>query len=197
MIASVRGTVVHLGASQAIVEVGGIGFAVLATPATLSELREGSEALLTTSLVVREDSLTLYGFAEDDERQVFEILQSVSGVGPRLALGILAVHTPNALRHAVANEDAAALQRVSGIGKKGAQRILLDLGTKLGPPTGEAQAVAPGTPQAHDSDVVDALIGLGWPERDARMAYESALSAQPEASIPVLLKSSLQILGAR
>ncbi|MGO1592079.1 MAG: Holliday junction branch migration protein RuvA [Ancrocorticia sp.] len=195
MIASLHGTVLRVGTSQAVIDVGGVGLAVSATPSTLSQLREGSSAMLFTSLVVREDSLTLFGFAEEDERETFDILQGVSGVGPRLALAVLGVHTPDALRSAVANEDAAALQRVSGIGKKGAQRLLLELGNKLGPATGAAPTGP--APSSGESDVVEALIGLGWLERDARSAYESAASAQPDAGVAALLRASLQILGAR
>lgn len=195
MIATVRGRVLQLDGTSAIVEVGGVGFAVHATPTTLSTMREGTEVLLHTSMVVREDSLTLYGFADADEKATFDILQGVSGVGPRLALGILAVHTPDALRRAVSAKDEAALQRVSGIGKKGAQRLILELGTKLGPEVGSdpGQVATP----AASSDVVDALVGLGWPERDAFAAYESAAAATPDGDVATLLRASLQILGAR
>src|SRR5690606_15961431 len=136
---------------HAVVTVGGVGMLVYATPTTLAGLTVGSTARLATSLVVREDSLTLYAFADDDERAVFETLQTVSGIGPRLALAMLAVHTPEALREALAAEDTAALMRVPGIGRKGAQRILLELGDKLGPPSG---AVAPTPLAATGSDEV-------------------------------------------
>ncbi|MDN6487088.1 Holliday junction branch migration protein RuvA [Ancrocorticia populi] len=196
MIASVHGTVAHVGIAQAVIEVGGVGLAVLATPTTLSGLREGAPARLATSLVVREDSLTLFGFSDDDERDTFNILQGVSGVGPKVALNVLSVHTPDALRTAVANKDSAALQRVSGIGKKGAERLLLELGNKLGPATGVgARPAAPAN--ALESDVVEALVGLGWPERDAHAAYESAAATETDGSVAGLLRSSLQILGAR
>lgn len=195
MIAMLRGTVLCMDGATATIDVGGVGFAVHATPTTLATLREGVEAALQTSLVVREDSLTLFGFADADEKATFEVLQGVSGVGPRLALGILAVHTPDALRRAVASQDETALQRVSGIGKKGAQRLILELGTKLGPEVGAGPA-APQAPAA-GADVVDALVGLGWPERDSFAAYESAVAAQPEGTVATLLRASLQILGAR
>ncbi len=195
MIASVHGTVLRIGTSRVVIDVGGIGLSIFATPTTLSGLREGNTVTLFTSLVVREDSLSLFGFADEDERETFDILQGVSGVGPKLALAVLSVHAPDALRAAVASEDAAALQRVSGIGKKGAQRLLLELGNKLGPATGTIPAVS--VPKASESDVVDELVGLGWPERDARAAYESAAASEPDASVALLLRSSLQILGAR
>src|SRR3954454_142951 len=134
MIAFVSGQVTAAGPDGAVVDVGGGGLSVLCTPATLASLRVGERAHVPTSLVVREDSLTLYGFADDDERSVFELLQTASGVGPRLALAMLAVHTPNALRRAVATKDVTALTKVPGIGRKGAQRIVLELKDRLGLP---------------------------------------------------------------
>ena len=127
MIASVRGRVLAVRLDCAVIEVGGVGLLVLATPATLAGLRIGDEAELATSLVVREDSLTLFGFADADERDVFETVQTVSGIGPRLALAMLAVHAPDGLRAAVAAQDLTALIKVPGIGRKGAQRIVLEL----------------------------------------------------------------------
>ena len=141
MIASVTGAVQAVRLDAAVVEVGGVGMLVQATPATLAGLRAGQQATLHTSLVVREDSLTLYGFTDADEREVFEVLQTVSGVGPRLALAMLAVHSPDGLRRAVADEDYATLQRVPGIGRKGAQRIVLELGDRLGVPAPAAGAL--------------------------------------------------------
>ncbi len=132
MIAFVAGRVAALAPDGAVVEVGGVGLSVQCTPGTLARLRVGEAAQLPTSLVVREESLTLYGFADDDERTVFELLQTASGVGPRLAQAMLAVHPPDALRRAVATEDLGALMLVPGIGKKGAQRIVLELKDRLG-----------------------------------------------------------------
>jgi holliday junction DNA helicase ruvA len=195
MIATVRGTVVALGPASAVVEASGVGYAVQATPSTLAGLREGVEVLLHTSLVVREDSMTLFGFADRDEREVFEVLQSVSGVGPRLALAMLATLAPDALRRAVACGDVAALQRVPGIGKKGAQRLVLELGAKLGPErSGRAD---PGESATVSGDVVEALVGLGWSERDAAAAVAEAGGDSPEAGLPELLRASLRVLGAR
>lgn len=194
MIASVRWTVESVRLDSAVVEVGGVGLRLQATPSTLAGLRTGTEARLATALVVREDSLTLFGFAEDDEREVFEILQTVSGVGPRLALAVLAVHEPDALRTAVAAEDVAALTRVPGIGKKGAQRILLEIGDKLGPARGEVRAA----PVATDSqpEVVEALVQLGWSAKAAEDAVTTVL-AQPAADrdVAAVLRSALQHLG--
>ena len=144
MIASLRGRVVSVRLDAVVLEVGGVGLLVQATPGTLAELRPGQEAQLSTSMVVREDALTLFGFADDDERDVFEIVQTVSGIGPRLALAMLAVHTPEGLRTAVAAQDLTALMRVPGIGRKGAQRIVLELTDRLGAPS--TRPVSSGSP---------------------------------------------------
>lgn len=197
MIASITGPVEALGLDQVVVTVGGVGMRAHATPATLAGLAVGRDARLATSLVVREDSLTLYGFADDDERDVFETLQTVSGVGPRLALAMLAVHTPDGLRRAVAGEDLAALQRVPGIGRKGAQRIVLEIGEKLGPPTGATEAAAPAVaPGGRAPAVVEALVQLGWSEKVAESAVAAVLDApEAPAEVPVILRSALQHLG--
>ena len=134
MIAHLRGTVAGVAPDGAVIEVGGVGMRVQCTPGTLATLKPGEPAQVATSLVVREDSLTLYGFSSDDERNVFELLQTASGVGPRLALAMLAVHAPDALRRAVSTEDLGALTMVPGIGRKGAQRIVLEMKDRLGPP---------------------------------------------------------------
>jgi holliday junction DNA helicase RuvA len=198
MIASVTGTVEGVGLDHAVVTVGGVGMLVQATPTTLAGLTVGREARLATSLVVREDSLTLFGFADDDERAVFETLQTVSGVGPRLALAMLAVHTPDGLRRAVAGEDLAALQRVPGIGRKGAQRIVLEIGEKLGPPlgTGPGSAPAAAPEPARAPEVVEALVQLGWSEKIAAGAVGAVLDAeQAPADVPAILRAALQHLG--
>ncbi|RPF28507.1 Holliday junction branch migration protein RuvA [Georgenia muralis] len=199
MIAAVTGTVESVTLDRAVVTVGGVGMLVHATPTTLAGLRVGDRTRLATTLVVREDSLTLFGFADDDEREVFETLQTVSGVGPRLALAMLAVHTPDGLRRAVAAEDLAALQRVPGIGRKGAQRIVLEVGTKLGTPGGTGAEPAP-APAAADGapDVVEALVQLGWTEKVAAGAVESVLTADDAPSdVPAILRAALQSLGGQ
>lgn len=193
MIASVRGVVASVRLDAAVVLVGGVGMLVQATPSTLASLRAGQEAELATSLVVREDSLTLFGFADTDERDVFETLQTVSGIGPRLALAMLAVHTPDGLRRAVADEDLVALCRVPGIGRKGAQRIVLDLTDRLGPPAAGRVAAAPaptGSPE-----VVQALVGLGWSARQAADAVGAVGDEHPRADVSVLLRAALRHLG--
>jgi len=172
MIAHLRGTVAGVAPDGAVIEVGGVGMRVQCTPGTLATLRPGEPAQVATSLVVREDSLTLYGFSSEDERNVFELLQTASGVGPRLALAMLAVHAPDALRRAVSTEDLGALSMVPGIGKKGAQRIVLEMKDRLGPP-GDTGDVPPRPAQRAPSwrdQVQSGLVNLGWPARDADQA---------------------------
>jgi Holliday junction DNA helicase RuvA len=194
VIASVAGRVAAVGPDGAVVEVGGVGLAVSCTPGVLARLRVGEAARLSTSLVVREDSLTLYGFADDDERSLFELLQTASGVGPRLAQAILAVHPPVEVRRAVATADIPTLTRVPGIGKKGAERLVLELRDRLGPPeAGEAAAVSV-TPTAPWRDQVrHALVGLGWSAREAEEAVAAvAPDAEAGADLPSLLRAALR-----
>ncbi|MGW5660763.1 Holliday junction branch migration protein RuvA [Streptomyces sp. NPDC003758] len=198
MIAFVSGPVAALAPDSAVVEVGGIGIAVQCTPNTLSGLRLGQQTKLATSLVVREDSLTLYGFADDDERQVFELLQTASGVGPRLAQSMLAVHSPDALRRAVATGDEKALVAVPGIGKKGAQKLLLELKDRLGEPVGAPAAAAPAASGWRDQ-LHAALVGLGYATREAEEAV-AVVAPQAEAAggtpqVGALLKAALQTLN--
>ncbi|WP_431772991.1 Holliday junction branch migration protein RuvA [Streptomyces cucumeris] len=204
MIAFVSGPVAALAPDTAVVEVGGVGLALHCTPGTLSGLRLGEQTRLATSLVVREDSLTLYGFADDDERQVFELLQTASGVGPRLAQAMLAVHTPDALRIAVSTGDEKALTGVPGIGKKGAQKLLLELKDRLGEPIGSS--AVPGArpaPAAGWSDQLHtALVGLGYAPREADEAVaavtpraEAALADGGVPQVAQLLRAALQTLN--
>jgi Holliday junction DNA helicase RuvA len=204
MIASVRGSVLAVRLDAVVVEVGGVGLLLQATPATLATLRVGAEAQLATSMIVREDSLTLFGFADPDERDVFDTVRTVSGIGPRLALAMLAVHTPDGLRAAVAAEDITALIRVPGIGRKGAQRIVLELTDRLGPPSGPAGEAAPGrliglAASGHDQ-VVEALVGLGWSARQAGEAVAAVTDGEDGAELlrqgtATVLRSALQRLG--
>jgi len=177
MISHLAGTVAAIAPEGAVIEVGGVGLLVQCTPGTLATLRPGEQARVATSLVVREDALTLFGFATDDERDVFVLLQTASGVGPRLALAMLAVFTPDALRRAVLSEDVAALTRVPGIGRKGAQRIVLELAGRLGAPgsgspgdTGAVVATRPSGPTPWRDQVRTGLVSLGWQARDADQA---------------------------
>lgn len=205
MIAFVDGRVDSLGPDSAVVDVGGVGLDVHCTPATLAQLRVGDRARVPTALVVREDSLTLYGFADTDERSVFELVQTASGVGPRLARAMLAVHAPGALRGAVAGEDVAALTKVPGIGRKGAQRIVVELKDRLGPPQGadgedaasSAPAAAPWREQLHG-----ALVNLGWSGREADQAVSAVapeanetLAAGEAPDVSALLRSALRRLS--
>ncbi|MFE5739597.1 Holliday junction branch migration protein RuvA [Streptomyces celluloflavus] len=203
MIAFVSGPVAALAPDTAVVEVGGIGMAVQCTPNTLSGLRVGQPARLATSLVVREDSLTLYGFADDDERQTFELLQTASGVGPRLAQAMLAVHSPDTLRTAVADGDEKTLTAVPGIGKKGAQKLLLELKDRLGAPLGNSRAAIGSAVTAGWRDQLHAaLIGLGYATREADEAVaavapqaEAAVAGGGQPQVPQLLKAALQSLN--
>jgi len=174
MIASVRGVVLSAGLDSAVIEVGGVGLRLHTTAATAASLRPGAEAMLSTTLVVREESLTLYGFADEDERAIFTQVQTVSGVGPRLALAMLAIHAPDGLRRAIGAGDLAALTKIPGIGKKGAERIILELRDKIGVPSAgsPSEARRPAVDQATDQ-VHDALVGLGWSSRQADDAVEA------------------------
>ena len=195
MIASVSGTVTALQADGVIVRVGGVGLAVQTTPGTKARLRVGDEASLATSLVVREDSLTLYGFADDDERAMFELLQTASGVGPRVAQAVLSVHPPDAVRRALLTEDLSALTLVPGIGRKGAQRIVLELKDKVVGPVGPTPGAA--APTWRDT-LSQALVGLGFSGSDADAAVGKLAEAHPEASdadVPALLREGLSLLG--
>jgi holliday junction DNA helicase RuvA len=194
MIASVRGMVAALAPEGAVVEVGGVGLAVQCTPGTLAGLRIGAEARLATSLVVREDSLTLYGFADDDEKHLFELLQTASGVGPRLAQAVLAVLTPDAVRKALANADIVTLTRVPGIGKKGAERLVLELRDRIGP-VPVSVAAPPGI--GWTEQVRQALVGLGWTasQADQAVAAVAESAEDPLPPVPVLLKQAIRLLG--
>ena len=197
MIASVTGQVEHVGLDACVVVAGGLGYRVHTTPATLATVRTGTSATLATSLVVREDSMTLFGFAQAEERDVFELLQTVSGVGPRLALAMLAVHTPDDLRRAVAGEDVKTMTMVPGIGQKGARRIILELGDRLGPATDAPAATAAPAGGAR-TDVVAALTGLGWPAKAAESAVDAVLAADDAAAgadTAAVLRAALQQLG--
>lgn len=199
MIASVHGRVAAVGPDGAVVEVGGVGLAVSCSPGTLARLRVGDTARLSTSLVVREDSLTLYGFANDDERGLFELLQTANGVGPKLAQTILGAYPPREVRRAIATADHNALVKVPGIGRKGAEKIVIELRDRIGAFDGSdgsvelagVTAIAPWKDQ-----VLHALAGLGFPSKDAVEAIEtvSADSAgNPE--VAVILRRTIQLLG--
>lgn len=203
MIASVSGVVAAVSTDTAVIEVGGVGLAVHCAPGTLASLRIGAPARLATSLIVREDSLTLYGFADDDEKSLFELLQTASGIGPRIAQAACAVHSPDVLRKALANGEVGVLVQVPGIGKKGAERLILELRDKVGPvPIGSADA--PRVPRARwPEQIRQALIGLGWSAAQAESAVV-AVAEEVDATVaaggavpavPVLLKQAIRQLG--
>jgi Holliday junction DNA helicase RuvA len=200
LISFLRGTVAHIGLSTAVIDLNGAGMSVNATPQTLSRLRTGEEGKLFTSLIVREDSLTLFGFASDDEREVFDVLLSVSGVGPRLALAVLAVHEPEAIRVAAHTGDSKTFTKVPGIGPKVAGRIVLELAGKL-VPHGTPGAAQPSIPAeaAWKPQVVAAMTSLGGSEKDAAASIDKALADDPEvsfrANVPEILRTTLRWLG--
>jgi Holliday junction DNA helicase RuvA len=211
VISHLDGLVCAIAPEGAVIEVGGVGLLVQATPGTLAALRTGERARLATSLVVREDALTLYGFASDDERDVFELVQTASGVGPRLALAMLASFSPDGLRQAIAAEDVSALTRVPGIGRKGAQRIVLELAGRLGSPAGPAGVMGPlpgagpatGGAGLWRDQVRAGLVNLGWPARDAEQAIAAVaadLAVSPAGTdatvdVSVALRAALRKLS--
>jgi holliday junction DNA helicase RuvA len=201
MIAFVRGTVAEVSLTSAVVEVGGVGLEVNCTPGTLASLRTGASATLPTSMIVREDSLTLFGFLDDDEKALFEMLLTASGVGPKLAQAMLAVLSPDDLRRAVTTEDVKALTRVPGIGQKGAQRVILELKDRIGAPTGtspQRPAGAPAEPPAWRAQVQAGLTGLGWSAKEAEKALDAVAPQAEESGEPdvaALLRAALRSLS--
>ena len=199
MIASVRGTVTAVTLDQVVIEVGGVGLAVRATPSTLAGLRRGEQVRLATTLVVREDSLTLFGFASDAAKELFELVQSVSGVGPKIALALIAVLEPDELRRALASGDYATLTRAPGIGRKGAERLVLELRDKVGVVAGGV-VTGPMAAAAWRPKLAEALVGLGFTvkQADDAMATLAADTDDPavaDGDVGVLLRRALGLLG--
>lgn len=203
MIAFVRGRVAGVSLGSAVLEVGGIGLELQCTPDTLAGLRHGAEVSLPTSMVVREDSLTLFGFADDDEKQMFELVQTASGVGPKLAQAMLAVLRPETLRRAVAGDDVKTLTTVPGIGQKGAQRIILELRDRIGVPGSYAEpGTAPAAPTPGGADwqaqVQTGLVGLGWTAKEADRAITAVAPEAEQSGTPDvarLLRLALRTLS--
>ncbi|MFZ5849284.1 MAG: Holliday junction branch migration protein RuvA [Actinomycetota bacterium] len=201
MIAFVRGTVASVSLTSAVVEVGGVGLELNCTPSTIATLRTGTEATLPTSMIVREDSMTLFGFLDEDEKTLFEMLLTASGVGPKLAQAMLAVLSPDDLRRAVSTEDIKALTRVPGIGQKGAQRIVLELKDRIGAPTGVSmpRAASASAPAAAWRDQVHAgLVGLGWSAKEAEKAVDAVTpqaDGMAEPDVAALLRAALRTLS--
>ncbi|AMB58332.1 Holliday junction branch migration protein RuvA [Microterricola viridarii] len=198
MISSVRGPVLSALGATVIIEVGGVGLAVNVTPATALAARIGQELRLQTTLVVREDALTLYGFDSADELAVFELLTGVTGVGPKSGLGVLAVLSPDQVARAVAEDDDAAFRKVSGIGPKTAKLIVLSLTGKLAVTAASAPGPTSVVPTAVGESVLAALVGLGWSEKVAAPVVELTLAEAGDAdkgSVAVLLRLALGRLG--
>lgn len=196
MIAFVRGTVAAVTLSSAVVEVGGVGLELMCTPGTLAQLRTGRQATLPTSMIVREDSLTLYGFADEEEKTIFELVQTASGVGPKLAQSIIAVLSPDGVRTAIASDDVKTLTKVPGIGQKGAQRIILELKDRIGAPTGAVVAGAASGGAAWREQVHQGLVGLGYNAKDAEKAVDAvADQADGTPDVGALLRAALRTLS--
>jgi Holliday junction DNA helicase RuvA len=196
MIASVRGEVLEVALDHVVIEAAGVGYRVNATPSTLATLRQGSQARLVTAMIVREDSMTLYGFADSDTRDLFLTLLSVSGVGPRLAMATLAVHDVSALRQVLHDGDVAALTRVPGIGKRGAERMVLELRDKVGAVAAGGRGGAPGlNGHAVRGPVVEALVGLGFAAKQAEETTDKVLAGDHDATTSSALRAALSVLG--
>ena len=202
MIQQLRGTVIEAGATTFTIDVGGVGFKALTTPATAAGLRLGEPATVHTSLVVREDSMTLFGFDDPAERDAFELVQTASGVGPKLAVAIVSVLSPPELRQAISSEDLNRLCSVPGIGRKGAQKLVIELKDKV-----LLLAAAEGTPrptavtgQRWREQVAEGLQGLGWSSRDADAACDNVahlVEEEPGIAIGKLMRSALNSLAKR
>ena len=196
MIASVRGEIIEIALDHAVVEAAGVGYKVMATPSTLSTLRRGEDARLITAMIVREDSMTLYGFADGESRDLFSTLLGVSGVGPKIALATLAVYDATSLRQALADGDVTALTRVPGIGKRGAERMVLELRDKIGAVPGAGGSAA-AIGHAVRMPVVEALVGLGFAVKQAEEATDKVLADEPTATTSIALRAALSMLGRK
>lgn len=196
MIAHLHGTVAQVGADDVIIDVGGVGMRVLSVPETTSALTSGHDVTLQTSLVVREDSLTLYGFAETVQRDLFELVQTASGVGPKVARAMLSVLSPEQLTSAIVDADTATLTTVPGIGRKGADRIIIELRDRVNQQPISKPAPASGR-QAH-TQVVEALNGLGWSTSEAAKAVDAVqaeFDTDQNPEVSAMLRRALQLLS--
>jgi Holliday junction DNA helicase RuvA len=196
MIASVRGEVLDIALDHVVIEAAGVGYKVMTTPSTLATLRRGTEARLIIAMIVREDSMTLYGFADAESRDLFSTLLGVSGVGPKIGLATLAVYDAQALRQALADGDVTALTRVPGIGKRGAERLVLELRDKIGPVTPGGGLIGI-SGHAVRAPVVEALVGLGFAAKQAEEATDKVLASEPDATTQTALRSALSLLGKK
>ena len=195
MISAVRGEVLEIALDHTVIEAAGVGYKLMATPATLATLRRGAEARLITAMIVREDSMTLYGFPDPDARDLFLTLIGVSGIGPKIALATLAVYDADALRRALGDGDVTALTRVPGIGKRGAERMVLELRDKIGAVGATTGAVTGGNGHAVRSPVVEALVGLGFAVKQAEETTDKVLTDVPDATTSSALRAALSRLG--
>nr|WP_255549502.1 Holliday junction branch migration protein RuvA [Corynebacterium sp. TAE3-ERU12] len=197
-----RGEVIDKNLTTAVIECAGVGHLVHATPRTLATLSRGAEAFLLTTLVVREDSMTLYGFATSDERRMFDVLQSVSKLGPRMAMSILEVLDPSEIATAVAREDAKTLARANGVGVRMANRMVVELAEKVdefavapSPAADIADVTNLAAPAADIDQVVEALVGLGFNASEAESAATQAAGANSQADTSTVLRAALKVLG--
>jgi Holliday junction DNA helicase RuvA len=199
MIAQLTGTVAAVGESYAVVDVSGVGYAVHAGAHTLANLKVGSETVLAISTIVREDSITLHGFNTAEERDLFELLQSAQRIGPRIARDAIEVLSPDALRYAIATGDTATLSRIPGVGKKGAERIVLDLADKIGPvDIGGVPKQAGSRPGGWRTQVSQGLQALGWSAKEADTAIAKLDAEGADGTdVPTLLKQAIRLLGKR
>lgn len=195
MIAHLRGSVATVSLNSAVLDLQGVGYHVMCTPSTIADLRIGQEATLWTSMVVREDSMTLYGFANTEARELFGLLQTVSGVGPRLAMATLAVLEPDALRAALAEGNTTALTRVPGIGKRGAERMIVELRDKVAAFAGAGETTTAASASPIRGQIVEALVGLGFTAKQAEPATDTVLADDPGAEVSTALRAALKLLG--
>lgn len=198
MIAQLTGSVAAVGESYAVIDVGGVGYAVHAGASTLANLRVGSQAVLHVSTSVREDSITLFGFNSPSERDLFELLQTAQKIGPRIARDAVETLRPDVIRHAIATGDTATLSRIPGVGKKSAERIVLDLADKIGPIDTAQPRPAGSRPGGWRTQVSQGLQALGWSAKDADTAIEKLdADGVDGADVPTLLKQAIRLLGKR
>lgn len=202
MISQLSGTVAALGPNWLVVDVGGVGFHLSCTPGTVADMRLAEPCFVFTKLIVREDSLTLFGFADIHERQVFELLQLASGVGPKLALGTLSVLSPAEVIAAISQDEVATLIRVPGIGRKGAEKIIVELRDRVAQVAAELESSNQADIRTDTSlwrqQVSSGLQGLGWSLKDAEMAVEHVaplVEEDPQIMLGKLMKAALQSLA--
>jgi len=196
MIASVRGEVIDIALDHAVIEAAGVGYKIMATPSTLATLRRGEESRLITAMIVREDSQTLYGFVDHDARDLFGTLLGVSGIGPSIALGALAIYDGPTLRQAIGDGDITALTRIPKVGKKTAELMVLSLRDKVGAATSGTGSASVGGHSVR-GPVVEALVGLGFAAKQAEEATDKVLAEDPDANTATALRAALSMLGKK